>query len=124
MLLCFISSVVATVIVLMLLIPPWKALVTDALAQWLTYAISVILLISGLRLGISKVYEKRERGEMREKGHIRFLRSWTYVDYFNIFIYLLTGTFLVFLRVIQLPFILVSDIWRLDRPILPSRKFF
>ena len=43
------------------------------------------------------------------------------MDYFNIFIYLLTGTFLVLIRLVQLPFKVITDIWRLDRSIVPGR---
>ena len=110
-----ILSLTITVFIVLLFVNRFRSIFFRYLLEWGSYALSVFVLIRLIRYATVRTYHA-------EDGSRRFIRSWTYVDYFNIFIYFFTGIYLVVIRMLNLPFMLITDLWRLDRSILPKSQ--
>jgi Retinol binding protein receptor len=96
----------------------WKAarfwLQTQTLAL-LQYTFSIILLVAAIRYAIDYTFSDPQARNLR----IRFHRSYTFMDYFNVFIYLLAGYYVSIVRLALSPFVMLVNLCRVDRPMLP-----
>src|SRR5207244_2812863 len=87
----------AVVIILLIFVPSFKAYLINSIVATIFWSLRYLLLMLLLWLCTDFAFTDPSHSNM-----LRYRRSWTYVDYFNIFVYLSTGTFYVFARLIYL----------------------
>jgi len=109
--------IIAVFIVILYLSPAARAWLSDEAVQLLSWVFTIVLIVGLVRYMIQFLYaDSQDPSSLLDP---RFRRSFAITDYFNIFVYLLPGLWLVFARIILSPIVLFLYLFRIDQPILP-----